>query len=683
MLRAGIDTGGTHTDVVILDDETGSAAAIKVPTRPERLTDGIFDGLERALQLGVSGEKAIGHLVYATTIVVNMIAQNEREKVGLITTRGFRDVLEIGRAYRSGNIYDIQLEQSVPLVPREFRYTVTERMDFSGSVVVPLDEAEVEDVARRIREAGLRTVAVCLLHAYRNPIHEQRIRDILRRHCPDLAISLSSEVIPQFREFERTSTTVINAFVMPRMVSHLNEFERELEHRDYRVRPFIMQANSGIMSFRSGRAKPVQVANSGPVAGVVAGSFLARQAGYPNIITMDIGGTSCDVALVYDGSPLFTSQSAVHGYPLSINAVDLHCIGAGGGSIAWVDAGGALQVGPRSAGALPGPVCYGLGGQEPTVTDANLVTGRLNPDRFLDGSRRLDLGAAERAIGTLARALGDLPPDQVAEGIVDVLNSNMLRAIKRVSAERGYDPREFALVSFGGAGGLHASALAAELDISTVIVPPSPGTFSALGTVLADVRYDHVLTKVVELTRLNPEDVEGIYEELAARAMADLEDLVDGRGQVMFTATWDMRYEGQGHELNVPVGSIPRDAESLAEVQKAFETVYERTYGHLLTGEAIEVVNFRLSAVVPVVRPQAIRMVTPWRNGAAPRRTRSVVYRGRRADWLVVDRSSLQPGAELKGPAIVEEMGSTTLVLPEQRCTVDPWGNLVLRFDNR
>src|SRR5690606_3305883 len=257
--------------------------------------------------------------------------------------------------------------------------------------------------------------------------------------------------------------------------------------------------------------KPVQVANSGPVAGVVAGSFLARQAGYPNIITMDIGGTSCDVALVYDGPPLFTSPSAVHGYPLSINAVDLHCIGAGGGSIAWVDAGGALQVGPRSAGALPGPVCYGLGGQEPTVTDANLVTGRLNPDRFLDGSRRLDLGAAERAIGTLARALGDLPPDQVAEGIVDVLNSNMLRAIKRVSAERGYDPREFALVSFGGAGGLHASALAAELDISTVIVPPSPGTFSALGTVLADVRYDHVLTKVVELTRLNPEDVEGIY----------------------------------------------------------------------------------------------------------------------------------------------------------------------------
>lgn len=676
MFRAGVDTGGTHTDVVVLDSDSGAYFAAKVPTTPAAPTDGIFAGLERACAETGMPLSALSHLVYATTIVVNILAQQEKVRVGLITTDGFRDVLEIGRAYRSGNIYDIQMDRPEPLVPREFRFGVRERIDFRGEVVTPLDQEQVVELAGQIRRSGLRSIAVCLLHAYKNPAHERRIRQILEERCPGIPVSLSSEVNPQFREFERTSTTVINAFVMPAMNRHLADFAAEMTRRGMSAQPFIMQANAGMLSFRMAAHRPVQVTNSGPIAGVVAATDLARRTGYRNLITMDMGGTTCDVSLIADGQPGFTNNSSVRGYPVSIPTVDLHYIGAGGGSIAWVDDGGALRVGPQSAGARPGPACYGLGGDHPTVTDANLLAGRLAADSFLDGSTRLDQARAQEAVERVARRLG-LDAMDVAEGIIDIAVSNMTGAVKLVSVERGHDPRDFTLVSFGGAGPLHAALLARELEIPRVVIPPSPGTFSALGTVLADIRYDYVVTDIHVLGNREPAALQAQFAELLQAGARQLDaEGVDADRRVYIAAA-DLRYVGQGFELQVPISLPLATAGDLAEIRRRFDDQHERTYGHRFPDNEVEMVNLRVTAIGRVPRPDQPRLA-PGAGGAVKVGERTLRLWGRRVTCPVIARAALQPGQSVSGPAIVEEMGATALVLPDQEMRVDEVGNLVL-----
>jgi len=452
---------------------------------------GINKGINKIVNECSISHQEIKELVYGTTIVVNMIAQKESEATALITTKGFKDVLEIGRAYRNENIYDINLEKPEPLVKRNLRFEVSERMNFLGQELEPVNEQEVVNIVNKLKEKNIRAIAVCLMHSYANPKHELQIKEIIKREWPEVYISVSAEIIPQFREYERTSTTVINAYMMPNMASHIVDFKNEMQKNKISANCFMMQGNAGIMTFDAALKKPVSVSESGPIAGLIAANYMSQLIGEKNIITFDMGGTSADVALIQNNIMKFTTENNVEGYPISIPTADLSFIGAGGGSIAWCDAGGALKVGPKSAGAEPGPVCYGKGGEKPTVTDANLMTGRIRPEIF---EENLD-NAMEKTKDAIKKYIADplgIDTLEAAEGIIDVVNSNMIRAIKFVSVQKGYDPREFSLVAFGGAGGLHAGKLAEDLEIPKVIIPYSPGTFCALGLVLSDIKCDCV-----------------------------------------------------------------------------------------------------------------------------------------------------------------------------------------------
>ncbi len=428
MYRIGIDTGGTNTDVVLTNVESGKVYYTKTPTTPKELLKGINKGISKIVDECKIIPQEIKELIYGTTIVVNMIAQKESEATALITTKGFKDVLEIGRAYRSENIYDIYIEKPEPLVKRNLRFEVSERMNFLGRELEPVNEQEVIDIIENLKCKNIRAIAVCLMHSYANPEHEFKIKEIIKREWPEVYVSISAEINPQFREYERTSTTVINAYMMPNMDSHILDFENEMEKSEINANCYMMQGNAGIMTFDSALKRPVSVSESGPIAGLIAANYLSQMAGEKNIITLDMGGTSCDVALIQNNIIKFTTENSVEGYPISIPTADLSFIGAGGGSIAWCDDGGALKVGPKSAGAEPGPVCYGKGGEKPTVTDANLVTGRIRPEIFEENLEN----AMERTKEAIKKYVADpleIDTMQAAEGIIDVVNSNMIRAI--------------------------------------------------------------------------------------------------------------------------------------------------------------------------------------------------------------------------------------------------------------
>jgi N-methylhydantoinase A len=672
----GIDTGGTHTDLVLIDRGSGQVWTAKVPTTPADPLQGILRGIDRVLD---SSGADIGHLdelIYGTTIVTNMLVQHQVVRTGLITTQGFRDVLEIGRAYRAGNIYDIHIQRPAPLVPRHLRMEVAERVNFRGEVLKPLDEEDCRAVVRALKARGVEAIAICLLHSYINPSHEQQIKAIIAHEYPEAYVSLSCEINPVFREYERTSTTVVNACVTPRMVEHLDGFESQVCKRGLQSRLYTMQANGGRATFRAARERPVNVTNSGPIAGAIAGAYIARLVGYANAITLDMGGTSCDVALIEDGEPKFAAESTVEGYPVQISTIDLNIVGAGGGSIAWIDSGGSLRVGPQSAGADPGPVCYRLGGTEPTVTDANLVTGRLSPDYFLGGEMRLDAGAAQCAIdGRIAQRLG-LSPLEAACGILEVANATMIRAIKLVSVERGYDPHDFALIAFGGAGPLHATRLAEELEIPVVIVPRFPGNTSALGLVLADVRHDYVATRLQCLDEVDPDTAEETFQELETQAQAQLDRENIPLDRQHLARSCDIRYFGQSYELNVPVDGHLSSVEDLQRIGLAFHAVHRRTYGHAMEGDPVDVVNYRVSAIG--FSPRLDWLENSHHETNPLKGQREVFFGNRHLLCSVYERRRLRPGCQINGPAIVEQVGSTTLLSPDQSARVDVYGNLII-----
>ncbi|UCF10438.1 MAG: hydantoinase/oxoprolinase family protein, partial [Candidatus Bipolaricaulota bacterium] len=590
--RLAIDIGGTFTDLVALDETTGEVALEKVLTTPANFADGVTASMEKA---GLEA-KDVSQFVHGTTVVINALTERKGAKVALVTTEGFRDVLEIQRANRT-DMYNLMYEKPRPFVPRRLRFEVPERVTHRGEVLAPLDEGAVRRVAERCNAEGVEAIAVCFLNAYANPDHEARAREIIGEVCPDAAMTASHEITQQWREYERTNTTALNAFVKPATALYLSTLDRHLASMRSSASKLAMQSNGGTTTFRKAERVPIHLVESGPVGGVIGARSIAAAVGEEDVISFDMGGTTAKVSLIEGGeirvnTEYHLDKSATRaGYPIQIPVADIVEVGAGGGSIAWIDAGGALHVGPQSAGADPGPACYGLGGCDPTVTDANLVTGRLSADYFLGGRMPLDDGMAERAIAGVAKPIG-LAITEAALGMLRLANANMQAALERVSVERGYDPRDFALVAAGGAGGLHAPMLARELRMRKVIVPRAPGQFSAWGMLMTDLRHDFVRTHVIPCDDESLDRIRRIFVELEQAARRQLEEESVPEGRLSIERFLDLRYKGQEHTVRTPVPEAALGG-ALDSVLDAFHKLHERAYAFSQT-DPVEIVNFHL-----------------------------------------------------------------------------------------
>jgi len=675
--RIGIDVGGTFTDFTLLDERDGGVSFHKVASTPRDPSEAIHRGIVDLLQLHGIAPAQVGHIGHGTTVATNLVIERRGALTGLITTRGFRDVIEIGRQVRP-HLFDYSVTKPPPLAAREHRLEIRERIDSRGEVLEAIDERELEAAAVKLESAGVRSVAVCFLHSYRNPVHEQAARRVVERVLPAAYVSVSSEVLPEFREYERWSTTLLNAAVGPRMEAYLESFLARVKQLDIAVEPYTIHSNGGLMSVRAVRAFPVRTCLSGPAAGVVGAAAIGRVAGFENLVTFDVGGTSTDVSLIYRGKPLFSSSRLVADYPLKTPMIDIHVIGAGGGSIAWMDDAGALKVGPKSAGADPGPAAYARGGGEPTITDAQICLHRLNPVALLDGRLKVDAAAARAAIeAKVARPLG-LTLEQAAEGVIRIANANMSRAIRAVSTERGYDLSQFALFAYGGAGPLHALDVAAECGISTVIVPQEPGTLCARGMLLTDISFDFVRSEIAEVTAESWQHACKLFAEMESEAQAWLERERVPASEQSFRCHIDARYQGQNFEVIVAMPRVAADG--MAEFLELFDAAHRREYGYGVPGRAVEIVNCRLQAVGNVAKAP-LRQIDANGSVAAAVTGQRKIYFGVERGWLsapVYARSRLPGGSTLTGPALIEEMSSTVLLAPEQVATVDGIGNIVI-----
>jgi len=677
MHRIGIDVGGTFTDFTMIDESVGDVKFHKVPSTPHDPSEAIERGIADLLQMHGVEARQISHVGHGTTVATNLIIERKGSAVGLITTRGFRDILEIGRQTRP-HLFDYSVGKPPVLVPRMHRLEVDERMSARGEVLVPLDESAVRQAAEALRDAGIEAVTVCFLHAYANPAHEQRAKAVVREVLPNAYVSISSEVLPEFREYERLSTTVINAAVGPRMARYLDRFLERVRDLGIAQEPFTIHSNGGLMSATSVRQFPVRTCLSGPAAGVVGAAAIGRAIGRPDLVTFDVGGTSTDVSLIAGGRPLFTSNRQVAGYPIKTPMVDIHVIGAGGGSIAWLDDAGSLKVGPHSAGAVPGPVGYGRGGIEPTITDAEITLHRLNPKVLLKGRMAVDAAAAREVIATrVAQPLG-LSVEDAAEGIIRIANANMSRAIRAVSTERGYDLSRFALFAYGGAGPLHAVEVAEECGIPTVIVPQEPGTMCARGILLTDISFDFVRSLITQVTLESWPAIAATFSELHADALVWLSGERVEEDRRSYVCAIDARYDGQNFEVQVALDD-PQTL-TLGDFEQRFHEAHTREYGYQVPGRAIQVINCRLQAVGQVIKAPLAAARTG--STLADARTDSrKVYHGKAHGWCateVYDRDLLSAGTTIAGPAVIEEMSSTTVLGPLHRATVDPYGTLII-----
>jgi N-methylhydantoinase A len=690
--RLGIDTGGTFTDATLIDQATGEVAIAKVPSTPADPAVGFLAASERILRERGVAPTEVEYVVHGTTVATNAVIEGNVAPTGFVTTAGFRDMLEIARQVRP-SLYDLQFEKPKPLVPRHRSLGVPERLDATGQVVTPLDEEAVREAARLLRDEGVESIAVCFLHSYVGPVHERRAGELLREVYPEATISLSCDVAPEFREYFRASTTVINAAIRPIVSRYLRRIEEELRGAGMGAELLVMQSSGGVFTFAAASEKPVFMVESGPAAGVMAATYLGSALGYKDVISFDMGGTTAKAGLVQDGRPRVTKEyevgamaraggggSKARGYPIRTPVIDLVEIGAGGGSIAWVDPGGVLRVGPQSAGADPGPACYGKGGTEPTITDANLVLGRLNPEFFLGGEVPLDVDRAHRAIEErCARRLG-LDVLTVAHGIVEIANAAMTNALRLVSVQRGFDPRDFVLVAFGGAGPVHANRLAAEAEIGTTLIPMSPGTTSALGLLVTDLQHDYSVTLNQRTDRLDDRAVEDAYRNLEAQGRTALAREGVPPTDVTLLRQVDIRYVGQSYELTVPLANGSFDPATLAQVVEQFHRAHDRAYGFSAPGEPAEFVNLRLTAVGAIAKPR-LREAVASADGGAVKTRRSVWFAetGGFVECSVYDRYRLVGGSAVVGPAIVEELDSTSVIHPGYEARVDRYGNLLLR----
>jgi len=686
----GVDVGGTFIDIVVIDRERGIRAD-KVLTTPADLSVGIVQGLAKVLGDHVREAVSRSRIVHATTTATNALLQHQIPRIGLVTNRGFRDVLEIRRHARP-DVYNHRLEMSTPLVPRDLRLEVGGRLDHRGEVLQPLDLADVEAAVATLRDARVASVAVCFLHAYARPEEEHRVASALRAALPGVYVTCSAEVCPEFREFERTSTAVVNAAVMPLVDTYLARLERELQGLGYARDLYIMQSSGGMMRAGDIRRFPVNIIESGPAAGVVAAAAIGRETGRRNVISFDMGGTTAKAALIHDGRIELSTEYEVGGtrhgaqggggygtgYPIRVPFMDVVEVGAGGGSIAWIDEAGSLRVGPRSAGAEPGPVCYGFGGTEPTTTDANLLLGRLSADYFLGGEMKLDVAAVERAMQQRVAGPLGMTVEAAASGIVDVSNALMVRALRRVSIERGRHPGDYSMVAFGGAGPLVACHLAEELGIPEVIVPPLPGVASAVGLLGSDIRHEFRQAFFGRLDALDVAAANALLDRLAGEGRSAVRATGVTDDDIVLQPVADLRYVGQAYELRIELPALPLDRATLDETTRRFHAEHKRRFAYDMPSRGIEVVSLKVTATGRVGAPAA----TPLRaSGAppAPKGRRPVYFRATgRVDCPVYERSGIALDACVDGPAIIEQKDSTTVLPPGWRLTVDSHGHLLL-----
>jgi N-methylhydantoinase A len=672
----GIDIGGTFTDLVGLQD--GAIVTAKTLTVPVDPTE----GAATALTLARCDVAAMDELLHGSTIAINTVLERSGARTALLTTAGFRDIYALGRGNRP-DAFNLFFHRPRPLVPRDLTFEVAERMTAAGEALTPLDPADIARLAPELVARGIEAVAVCFLHSYANPAHEIAAGEALRRAAPSLFVTLSHEILREFREYERTSTTALNAYVGPRVSSYLARFEGFARKKNFAGQIAIMRSNGGTMSIAQARRDPVAMMESGPVAGMIGAGHLARLIGIPQAIGFDMGGTTAKTTLITGGiAPIaegYLIGDAFTGQPMQLPVVDIVEVGAGGGSIAWRDDGDGLHVGPKSAGADPGPVCYGRGGAEPTVTDADLLLGRLNGARFLGGGMTLDRAGADRALRGLGGRLG-LSTTAAALGVATIVDNAMSLAVRAVSVNRGIDPRDTVMIAFGGAGPLHAVAIAREIAIPKVVIPKLPGNFSALGMLMAEWRQDFVRTLIGELGRVDPGN--------AARAFADLQaggdealarDKLAG-GRFAFAA--DLRYRGQEHTIPIAVARPEDLTTATAATVERFHAQHDNRYGHAAPDQSIEIVNLRLVVTVPRLEDAILRWLSqPWQPEApAPEQTRPVVFDDpeRPHDARILWRPALAAGTEIVGPAVIEEPNSTTLLPPGDRAIIDAHGNIVI-----
>jgi len=667
----GIDVGGTFTDLYFSRDGLSVDRVLKVPSTPDDPSRGLIDALDAA---GIKSAE-LDLILHGTTIATNAVIERKGARCALITTRGFRDVLELGRRDRQ-RVYGLTGVQD-PLVPRAQRWEVDERLDHEGAVLKSLDLGEVRELAVTLAALDLEAIVVSLLHSYANPAHEQQIAAILREVKPGWQVVISSDVVREYSEFERTSTAVVQGYLQPLIARYADNLSAKLEQRGFGGRTLVMQSNGGLIPLQQLPLRAANIVRSGPAAGVMAAATLAKEAGFDKVITGDMGGTSYDVAVVVDGHPRIAEQTELDfRVPLRLPMIDVHTIGAGGGSIAWLDRGGMLQVGPRSAGAAPGPACFGLGGTAPTVTDANAVLSRINADQpiGLRNIARLDIAAARAALGTLGAQIG-LGVEETAMAILTIVNQHMAGRTRLLSVEQGHDPREFALVVFGGAGPLHGAAIMREVGVKTMLLPPYPGVLCALGCAMADLKYDVSRTIEQLVADLSPGLVAEILQSQRAAVEASLEDSEVPTVETIISHFADMSYAGQIHALRVPV-KLEWSPSRMAE---AFQQVYAQEYGNTLGDIPVTIVSLKTSG--RGIRPQVQRpaglpvAATP----AVPATTRPVYFDGWR-DTAIYDRVQLVPGNVFAGPAIVEQVDTTAVIEPDMRARVDIFGNILIEM---
>jgi len=675
-LRVAIDVGGTFTDLCALDEGTGTFSFVKDSTTPENFANGVVRVVKKS---GIKGEQIDRFIGTGSTMVINALTEAKGAKTILVTTKGFRDVLEIQRSNRT-DLYNFRYAKPKPLVPRRLRFEVDERTSFDGNLVRPLNREDLARVADACGREGAEAVAIALYNSYANPAHELECFSFLRNET-DASLTMSHELTREWREYERTNTAVMNAFVQPKVAQYLDTLEEEMRKLGVRIKMHVMQSNGGVSTFEQGKRTPIYQVESGPIGGVMGAVRLGKEVGEGNIISLDMGGTTAKTSLIDEGSIKIHTDYKVgrneffSGYPLKVPVVDIVEIGAGGGSITWVDELGSMKVGPVSAGADPGPACYGKGGKEPTLTDAFVLTGIIDPDYFLGGEIRLDSRLAEAAFREVAHRL-KLSVTETAKGAIRLATANMVNAIKLVSIRRGYDPRDFALVAFGGGGPMFASFLAMELGIRKVVVPRVPGVFSAWGMLMTDLRHDYVRTKV---TKLTPESLKELQGALGEMAQASLEQLAEEgveRRFVSFEATFDIRYLGQEHSVPTPVPITGSGQAALETIANRFRKLHMKQYTFALS-DPLEVVNVRLSAFGKVFKPRMKLWRAPTKM-SPPKVRRAVVDESGFRSVKVYEREALDVGARLRGPAIVEEPTSTTIMRKGDSAKVDRFGNLVL-----
>ncbi len=698
--RLGVDVGGTHTDLVLLDSLTGAVMVEKVASTPQNPALGVLNGVARFVARGIAPE-SIAFFAHGTTITTNALLEMRGAKVGLLITQGFRAVQETQTQARDGNLFDYFYAKPPPIAPQSLTREIPERSDYRGEVLLGLDLDAVRRAARELQAAGVESIAVCYLFSFMNPTHEQETRAIIQAECPNIHVSLSSEVLPRLREWPRMSTTLVNAYLEPVLVRYIDHLNRGLDAAGVETgQRFLMQSNGGVMPFSAAIAggRTVHTLFSGPAAGAQASAHLAEDDARGGLVTLDMGGTSADIAFIEGGAPLEVTEGTIARRQIDVPALDMTTISAGGGSIAWVDGGGFLNVGPQSAGAEPGPVCYARGGREPTVTDADLVCGLLNPEYFLGGAQTLDIKAARAA---LAREIAEplrMEPLEAAAGIQRIVDMRMADEVRVFAAKRGVDLSAFTLLPFGGAGAVHAAAVAEELGMRRILVPPRPGAFSALGLLCTDVVHDYIRSELTAVAEVDPEHAEQVFATLEDRARAELmTEGLDPAG-ARFVRELDLRYIGQGYELRTPLDGLygaKLSAESLSAVRVRFDERHAHIHGHAAKERPVELVSYRVRVRVAVPKFKPVAEAAP----PAARSTEAAI-KGRRRIHIPVhgsqagakkslgslhavlyERDRLDIGATITGPAIVEQFDATTVIPPGWSGKVDGYRNLILQRD--